>query len=312
LEYKAARDRRCPGAKTTLSTAQRATIPGRSAAEATKGDSMLRAVKRVGVIGDIQGNLDWALNASRVFARHQVHALLQLGDFGVVWPGPRNWRIDINTLKHSLSLHKQKLFYIDGNEDWHPWLASFPLSEDGLQWLTHNIAHIPRGYRAQIGPEYTFAAMGGANSSDRHSRHEGRDWWPAEQITEDDLIRLGADHADVLVGHEAPLHVPTLDANLARCGWDLMNASYPHQSRTMLHRALLQTRPQLVLGGHHRQFVDEVVAYVAGSESFVARVVHLDRQIGIRIGLAILDTSTLELDFLHPDGAFAGVALKGT
>ena len=260
---------------------------------------VLSTVQKLGVMGDLDGDLDYALKTSRIFAEKDVHVLLQLGNFGIVWPERRNWRVDLNRLKRSLTQHRQTLYFADGNEDWHPWLDRFPVSDDGLHWLTNNIAHMPRGYRAPIGLS-TLAALGGANSASR--RIEGNGWWAAEQITEADLGRLGYEHADILVGHEAPLHVPGLDSSIAGDVLDPVDAAYARESRVMFQRAVMQARPRLTLGGHHHRFIDEVVHYQARTEEFSTRVVLLDRGGENRINLAVLNTGTLGLRFLDSAG----------
>jgi hypothetical protein len=257
-------------------------------------------VSRIGVMGDLHGDLEHALEASRTFAGRDIHVLLQLGDFSMLWPG-RQSRLD--KLSAALTGQKQTLYFVDGDQEWHSKLLEFPVSADGVRWITDNIGHLPRGFRTVIGGRFTLAALGGANSPDRGRRTEGKNWWRSEQITESDLASLGYDHADVLVGHEAPL--PDEGEILRRefeRGLSPYEAAYASDSRFKFRRAVLQTHPQLTLGAHYNQFLDELIT-VPWEPPFLVRVVVLDRSGRKRINLAILDTATHDIEFLYRNGA---------
>ncbi|WP_104126716.1 hypothetical protein [Cryobacterium sp. Y57] len=75
--------------------------------------------------------------------------------------------------------------------------------------------HIPRGYRTVLVSGAPLAALGGANSVDIGHRVLGRSVWAEKSITESDLATLGTGLADVLIGHDAPVDLPTLDTWLA-------------------------------------------------------------------------------------------------
>ena len=260
---------------------------------------MLSQAPRIGIMGDLHGDLGHALQAFRTFADRGVRVIVQLGDWGVLWPG-RNWQIDLNKVSRALSRHNQAMFFLAGNHDWHPKLATYPVDPDGLRWIANNVAHLPRGYRTQIGG-FTLAALGGANSIDRRLRTEGESWWPEEQITEADLRRLGTERADILVGHDAPLmDEATLDERARDLGFSTDDIRYATESRVMFRRAVLQTRPRLTLGGHYHQFHDQVLN-VPGA-SYPTRVVVLDMNGKNRVNLAILDATTLDLEFLYRNG----------
>ena len=260
----------------------------------------LSMVSRIGVMGDLHGDLEHALEASRTFASRDIHVLLQLGDFSMLWPG-RQSRLD--KLSAALTGQKQTLYFVDGDQEWHSKLLELPVSADGVRWITDNIGHLPRGFRTVIGGRFTLAALGGANSPDRGRRTEGKNWWRSEQITESDLASLGYDHADVLVGHEAPL--PDEGEILRRefeRGLSPYDAAYASGSRFKFRRAVLQTHPQLTLGAHYNRFLDELIT-VPWEPPFLVRVVVLDRSGRKRINLAILDTATHDIEFLYRNGA---------
>ncbi|WP_167738008.1 metallophosphoesterase [Cryobacterium sp. MDB2-10] len=254
-------------------------------------------------MGDLHGDLEHAAQAARTFADRGVSVVLQLGDWGVLWPG-RNWQIDLNKLSRTFARHQITLLFVDGNHDWIPRLQGFPIGTHGIRWINENVGHLPRGYRTRIGDHFTLAALGGANSIDRDLREPGTSWWIEEQITEADLIRLGYEPADVLVGHEAPL--PDEAGEVRRTyesGVPQQEAAYASVSRMMFRRAVLQTHPRLTLGGHYHRFVDTMIT-VPG-QSHQTRVVVLDSNGPHRVNLAILNTATLDLEFLYRNGMAA-------
>jgi hypothetical protein len=256
----------------------------------------------IGVMGDVHSDLGHTLHVAGMFARRGITTLLQLGDWGFIWPH-ENWGVVIDKLDRRLERLGSTMYFIAGNHDAYPLLSRFPIGVDGLQWIRPQIACIPRGWRTVIGGTHSLAALGGANSIDRHYRTPGRNWWAEEQITEDDLTRLGGQKTDVLIGHEAPLGVRSLDSHLlSRPRWSVEEEWYANRSRGMFHRAVLQTRPQLTLGGHYHFHVDESVTYTDEKGAFTCRVVLLDMN-GPGVSQAILHTASLELTFLHRNGA---------
>jgi hypothetical protein len=178
--------------------------------------------------------------------------------------------------------------------------------------LRRNIAFAPRGFRTTllphdsgwpgnvIRPGKVLAILGGANSIDRHLRTENTDWWPEESITDADLAALGSEHADVLLGHDAPLDVPDLDRELATesAGWPPDAVAYAEHGRHTFHRGFMAVRPELYLGAHYHRHVDATLTYEEAAGSFRCRVVILDQNKSKTISLAILDTATLEMEFL--------------
>lgn len=261
---------------------------------------LLSAAKLIGVMGDLHGDLEHARIALQTLADRDVTAIVQLGDWGVLWPG-QNWQIDLHKLSRFLARNTQTMYFVDGNHDWHPRLLEFPISKDGIRWLTHNIGHLPRGYRTPIGPNFTLAALGGANSPDRAFRTEGKDWWPQEQISDADIERLGTERVDVLVAHEAPLMAGN-DQLVRDTQGDLSptEAAYADQSRVMIRRAVWRTHPRLTLSGHYHLHIDQTLT--EDLVGFHTRVVVLDMNGKNRVNLAILDPETLDLTFLDRTG----------
>lgn len=259
---------------------------------------------RIGLLGDTHGDMSHVLAVSETMWKRGVSVLLVLGDFGFVWPR-RNYGIDLSKLSRRLAARRQVLYFVDGNHEDFTRLYRHPIGDDGLRWLRPNVAHIPRGYRTPLSSGRTLAALGGANSVDAGNRLAGSSWWPEESITEDDLAALGGEHADVMVGHDAPLDVPALDRRLAATDhwWSEGGKSYSAAGRQMFHRGFLQVRPQLYLGGHYHYHVDETVEYENDGRAFSCRVVVLDMNEGHSWSQAILDVTTLDLQYFDRDDA---------
>ena len=258
----------------------------------------LSTAARIGLLGDTHGDMEHVLAVSARMHKHCVRTLLVLGDFGFIWPG-RNWGTDLNKLCRRLAARQQSLFFVDGNHEDFTRLYRYPVGADGLRWLRPNIAHIPRGYRTVLNSGKTLAALGGAASVDVRHRMAGQSWWPEETITDQDLEVLGHQHACVLVGHDAPIGVPTLEAHLAATNhwWPTSGLTYSARGRHMFHRGFLQVRPTLYLGGHYHLHVDATVEFDDGADKFTSRVVILNMNGFATISQAILDVDTLQLDF---------------
>lgn len=263
----------------------------------------LSDVPRIGILGDLHGDLEHLLGVAKTMRVREVTVLLALGDFGFIWPR-ENWDNNLDKISRRLGAHGQSLYFVDGNHEWFPQLYKFPVAADGIRWVRPNIGHLPRGYRTVIG-RWTLAALGGANSIDRLMRAEGHSWWPQESITETDLERLGTAPADILIGHDAPLHVPMLDQFLAETEhqWLARELAYASAGRAMFHRGFMQVRPRLSLSGHYHRHIDEHVTYDADATPFETRVVVMDMAAGPRrISQAVLDIPTLSLEYLLRDG----------
>ncbi|SFH76293.1 metallophosphoesterase [Cryobacterium levicorallinum] len=261
-------------------------------------NSPLSSARRIGLLGDTHGDLEHVLIVSRTLHARGIRTLVVLGDFGFIWPG-YNWDNGLDKLSRRLAVKTQTLYFVDGNHEDFTRLYQFPLAKDGLRWLRPNIAHIPRGWRTTLASGKTLAALGGANSVDVAHRSEGSSWWPDESVTEADLASVGHQHADVLIGHDAPLNVPSLDTWLAETNrwWPEAGIQYSASGRAMFHRGFLQVRPELYVGGHYHRHFDDTIDY-DGDIPFTSRVVLLDKNGSEHaISQAILDTETLHLEY---------------
>lgn len=264
-----------------------------------EGVTRLSAAPRIGLLGDTHGDMEHVLAVSDHMYERGVTVLVVVGDFGFIWPR-RNWDIDLSELSRRVTARQQTLYFVDGNHEDFTRLYRHPVSGDGLRWLRPNIAHIPRGYRTVIGSGKTLAALGGAASIDFEHRFVGQSWWLEEVITDIDLEVLGNEHADILIGHDAPIGVPTLEKHLAATNrwWPASSLEYAFRGRQTFHRGFVQVRPSLYLGGQYHLHVDDTVEFADEAGAFTSRVVILDRDGSTEaISHAVLDVETLHLEF---------------
>ena len=253
---------------------------------------------RIGLVGDVHANLNVTRNAIKVLGGRGIAEIHFLGDFGFVWNGgPKEDRV-LGMIDDVLDNVEAVAFVTGGNHEGYDRLLAIEPDADGLRWLRARVALLPRGWRASTPSGNSIASIGGANSIDRSRRKPGVSWWQQEQITESDLDALGTEHADILLAHDSP---PTMSLNnrLRRNAamWSPADLAYADAGQDMFLQAFLAATPRLAVGGHYHLFHD-VTERFPGRPEFEARVVVLDAD-GEANSVAILDTSTLEMEFLN-------------
>ena len=264
--------------------------------------SRLIRAKKIGLIGDIHGDLGHLLTVLRTFRHRDIDTIIQLGDLGLVWRHA-GWLRNLSKLNRTLVRLDQTLYWLDGNHEDHPRLAKWPVSPDGIRWIRNSIGHLPRGFRTTLSSGKSLAVLGGANSIDANYRVQGISWWPEESITDADLERLGNQPADILLGHDAPLQVRSLDSQLNPMAWTEHEVRYANAGRAMFHRAFLQVKPALSVSGHYHCHVNETRTFRTPDGSFRSRIVVLDNNgSATKVSQAILDVDSLNLDFLTRNG----------
>jgi hypothetical protein len=223
-------------------------VPGPSAGSA-----------RLLVAGDTHGNLDWIGTLSKLAKRHECCGVVQLGDFGL-WPDQQMARsrgdftvLDdrwLDAVAQVADFHRVWWRVLDGNHDAHPLArAAYAADTNGVRPIRDGVLDwADRGAAWQWGG-VRFAALGGAVSIDKQFRVEGRDWWPTEEITDDDLDSLTArvgDGVDVLLTHDSP----ELPATIRPLADPVLNDRC-RRSVDQVNRAVDIARPSLVLHGHY-------------------------------------------------------------
>lgn len=260
---------------------------------------------KLGILSDTHGNLAFALEAIATFKALGVSTIVQLGDFGFVWPEPKSGR-NLDRLSKFLGERQMALYFLDGNHEAFNRLLLYPIAGDGTRVVRGGIRHLPRAYRTTLGDGRTVAILGGAGSVDRMYREPGRSWWAEEAITESDLKALGTEHADVLFSHEAPAPLPAIDAAVAGSGFPIDSVIYAETVRAMLTKGFMAVRPSLVFHGHHHVFHDSTEMFGHGMDGFESRVIGLDRDLPKRPSLAVLDVKNGGIRFYTSAGDLAG------
>lgn len=188
------------------------------------------------------------------------HTVLQVGDFGV-WPSTKQY----------WQKPSRPVYFIDGNHEGFKQLnpdAPHPYE------VWPGLIHIPRGVSVEL-EGHKILCLGGGTSLDRKYRQNGRDWFPQENITNqqvDDAIRVGRAGLDFMVTHCAPqvaveafnkeFGTGALLAFMFPEDWKDPNALQVQKVWDALDR------PPLICGHYHRSFQWESVKILAENEVF--------------------------------------------
>lgn len=236
---------------------------------------------KVVIAGDWHANPTWGVHVIESAAAQGIKRILHVGDFGAAFP--TEFATYASALSDACMEHNVQIDYIPGNHDPHPLLNALPLDDEGFAPLVPGIRFIPRGHRFVIG-DRTFGGLGGAFSIDYQLRTAGVDWWPEEQIHEDDVAKLGHESLDVLLTHEAPVQMtPHSPFRLP----DFMELQ-SRISRRLISQAIKNTDSALVFCGHWHQRRTERIA----NSRTVAHI--LDREFSTG-NAVVLDLKTLDI-----------------
>lgn len=161
---------------------------------------------KIGITGDIHGDLMF----KRIFqARKQKYDMLIIcGDFGYIWDGSKAEQKRLDYL-NKIGI---KVLFIDGNHENHVLLNEYPVTKmygGKVHIIRDNIIHLMRGEYYNIDGK-TFWCMGGANSTDKEYRIEGKSWWENEVPTKEELLNGWANlsnnnhEVDFVLTHTCP------------------------------------------------------------------------------------------------------------
>lgn len=138
---------------------------------------------KLALVGDIHAGFD--IFISKIYSQikqNRADIIFQLGDFGIY---PTLFPEDLCG-----KLFDIPIYFIDGNHEEFRYLKK--LCENGLKHndgtyeIYPNIFYVPRGTVLKFGKEI-IGCIGGANSIDKYYRKEGYDWFPEEEITDQDV-----------------------------------------------------------------------------------------------------------------------------
>ncbi len=227
----------------------------------------------------MHGSLGTIVRAVRRLAHQNIDTIHFLGDFGMPWDDRDAQRWMLDYVSDKLTEHGSQALVTGGNHENYDEWAKIPADAADIRHVRENIAFLPRGWRAVSLGGTVVASFGGANFVDMPGRVRGNlGWWPAEQITEEDLAALGTANVDILLGHDAPMPVELQD-RLAKQShfWDPAGLAYAERGQSMFQRAVEQVRPTLTVSGHYHLHLD-VLARFEGSDRipFDTRVIVLN------------------------------------
>jgi hypothetical protein len=223
----------------------------------------------IGLVGDLEGDRDWAVRVLRSLGR-QVDVAIQLGDlrFGM-GPDPDGYLAAIESVCAEVDL---RLLGIGGNHE--HWARLDDLWADPAHRDTHDrrlpldvsdhVSLLPRGHRFELDGR-SFVALGGAPSVNRLLLTEGVSWWPGEVITDEHVdLALDGGPADVMLLHDSPappLCTPPV-AEIVRgnpMDWPEVILAEADAGMAQVTRAVLGVRPRLVAHGHFHVAAEAVV-----------------------------------------------------
>ena len=225
----------------------------------------------IGLIGDLEGDQDWAVGRLRAWGeRGDIEVVCQLGDlrYGM---GSRHeeYLAAIESVCAEVGL---RLLCINGNhENWAQldrlWAEPRWQDHDGAPKpleLSDHVTLLPRGHRWELGGR-SFVALGGAPSVNRHLLTEGVDWWPSEVIREEHVdATVSGGHAEVMLVHDSP-GPPYCTERVAQIirdnphDWPESSLAYAAEGIERVERAVLGVRPLLLAHGHFHVAGEAVV-----------------------------------------------------
>ncbi|WP_067569255.1 metallophosphoesterase family protein [Nocardia acidivorans] len=233
------------------------------------------------IVGDLHGNTDHALTVLRVAVRQGCPKVFAVGDFGA-WEHMPSGRRYFDVVNRAAKRAGVTVYFLDGNHDKSSLLVEKygeRRDEEGFLVCRKYLRYAPRGHRWEW-EGTTFAAFGGARSTDkgwrlaRESHREeqaatrraygssrrpltaGTLWFPEEEMTDDELESLLAQHdspVDVLLTHDKPRATqPQFNRkNKPEC--------FPNQDR--IQRVVEQLRPAVHFHGHlHFRYSETIAA----------------------------------------------------
>lgn len=220
---------------------------------------------RIMVAGDWHGDLPWALKtiwqAKELLGEEENRVILHLGDFGI-WPGHAGSRY-LFEVSAALDQADAEIWFVDGNHEDFGRLdgelrhrtgdGPIPIGS-GSRSLDPCIFWLPRGYRWEWHGR-TWLACGGGVSLDRAARTEGVNWWPEEEITdEQEAVIVAGGHADVLVSHDRPSGVLHTFPNRPSW-WDQRDVDRSERHEERMQRIVDAVQPAHLMHGHlHRAY----------------------------------------------------------
>lgn len=198
-------------------------------------------------VGDLHG--DWG-SFNNLINKKKPEIILQCGDFGY-WPSlerlnSRIYKLPVWKLR-GIKSRDTLVYWCDGNHEEFPRLYE-DLKREQVNYDSVNgigfVVYAPRGSILELPDKRKVLFIGGASSVDKNLRTPGIDWFPEENITNDDLD-LALEHEDeidIIISHTCPVEFDMRSSNR----FD----KYLDSNREALSLILEKYKPDLWYFGH--------------------------------------------------------------
>lgn len=237
------------------------------------------------------------MSALNLFKRNGVYTIIQVGDFGF-WPG-KVGQAFLNDVTKILTANGQYMIVVPGNHEDYRHINSLQKDADGWLDAKPRLRVAPRGHR-WTHEGVSFVALGGAPSVDRAWRVQAQRrsgfpvWWPEEEVTQEDVdVTVAGGYADVMIAHDAPWGVPTIEKRIKDNpqGFEDEDLEYALVGRTRMLEAVIGVSPKLYVHGHYHFPVNDKITTPTGEE---VRIFGLSADMTYGT-CAILDLSTMQI-----------------
>ena len=206
--------------------------------------------------GDWHRNIRWAVakirRGAQLLTGQAEKVFLHFGDFGF-YPDRRDLMY-LRAVSGTLLKTGARILVVDGNHENHDMLAAVAAAARqagaGPPYeVVPSVFWLPRGHR-WVWHGRTWLAVGGGVSVNRALLTEGFDWFPAEQITdEQEAAIVAGGPADVIVSHDCPAGVAH-GYPRPQPGWDLADLARAAVHGERLQRIGGKIRPRHWMHGH--------------------------------------------------------------
>lgn len=261
----------------------------------------------IGFLGDLHGNTAAAQFMLWAMRKMKVSSIIQVGDFGIYTDN--NGRKFTDKVSRTLVENDQTLIVVPGNHE------NYRVINEILEDVTPNnrtdyghfkprIWIAPRGMRTSF-DGMSFLFFGGAPSVDRSWRQAwdadkpnaaNKNWYAEEALTPED-VRYASEggYADVMVCHDAPHGVPTIDRAISGNphGFQQVDLIYAEAGRNLMTEAFRAVAPKFFFHGHYHVPVYEEVQRPGAEWGDVTEILGLDCEFK-NYSMAILDTELQE------------------
>ena len=165
------------------------------------------------ITGDTHGDIDIGKLTTKNFGDIKKTLtrndyIIICGDVAVCWDGGKFDRY----IQNWWCTQPYTLLFVDGNHENHDLLDAYPVTEwngGKIHEITPNVFHLMRGQYYTIEGS-TFFTFGGAESTDKWHRKEGRSWWAREMPSDEEYnegfknLEMHNNTVDYIITHDAP------------------------------------------------------------------------------------------------------------